>query len=299
MGRRVRWAPTTREVGSEGLPMTPDVVAGMDQWKRQETAVSWDADGGGALSTRAEQHGVLLALLAASEIGDGAVLDLGIGSGLVAEAVLDAQPDSAARGMHHLSDADKAAAFVWMAALMGPGRLGRHSGTLAQRTAISSSTNLIMALVATKSIRRRWQARQSRSVRPRTCGGGDTHARRTTPPWQPAQPDLPNVYVTLATVLEEPDVLRLLLDALAIVECNVLMTIGRRGDPASLAPWPANATVERFYRRRRCSVVVSHGGSGKGQSVRECAVGGLRRRIGPQRGEASEPPLVQRALPSC
>ena len=86
------------------------------------------------------------------------------------------------------------------------------------------------------------------------------------PPWQPARPELPNVYVTLGTVLDEADVLRLLLTALADVDCNVLMTIGRGGDPVSLAPWPANATVEQFVPQAEvlphCAVVVSHGGSG-------------------------------------
>ena len=81
-----------------------------------------------------------------------------------------------------------------------------------------------------------------------------------------ARTDLPNVYVTFGTVLEEPDVLRLLLHALGDLDCNVLMTVGRRGDPASLAPWPANTTVERFVPQAdvlpHCSVVVSHGGSG-------------------------------------
>ena len=64
----------------------------MHEWKGQQAAASWDASGGGPLPTRAEQQAILLALLAASETGDGAMLDLGIGSGLVAEAVLDAQP---------------------------------------------------------------------------------------------------------------------------------------------------------------------------------------------------------------
>ncbi|MGZ4410052.1 MAG: glycosyltransferase [Gaiellaceae bacterium] len=86
------------------------------------------------------------------------------------------------------------------------------------------------------------------------------------PPWKRARPDLPNVYVTLGTVLDEAEVLGRLLEALADVSCNVLMTIGRRGDPASLAPWPANAIVERFVPQAEvlphCSVVVSHGGSG-------------------------------------
>ena len=86
------------------------------------------------------------------------------------------------------------------------------------------------------------------------------------PPWQPAHPGLPNVYVTFGTVLDEADVLRLLLDALATVDCNVLMTVGRGGDPASLEPWPPNATIERFVPQAdvlpHCSAVVSHGGSG-------------------------------------
>src|SRR6266511_6441342 len=66
----------------------------MHQWETDETAVAWDDQGGVELPTRAKQQDLLLALLAASDVGDGAVLDLGIGSGLVAEAVLDALPDA-------------------------------------------------------------------------------------------------------------------------------------------------------------------------------------------------------------
>jgi tRNA (cmo5U34)-methyltransferase len=66
----------------------------MHQWKTDETALAWDSQGAETLPTRAEQQDVLLALLAASEIGDGAVLDLGIGSGLIAEAVLEALADA-------------------------------------------------------------------------------------------------------------------------------------------------------------------------------------------------------------
>ena len=54
--------------------------------------MGWDAGGAKRLPTRAEQQDLLLALLIESEIGDGAVLDLGIGSGLVAERVLEALP---------------------------------------------------------------------------------------------------------------------------------------------------------------------------------------------------------------
>lgn len=116
---------------------------------------------------------MLLALLNGSQVGDGAVLDLGVGSGLVAEAVLDALPEATLVGvdfsspmldlarrrlgrfgsrvrlcdgdlatpeeielprlrygaafsiqtLHHLDDAEKAAALAWTAGLVEPGGL--------------------------------------------------------------------------------------------------------------------------------------------------------------------------------
>jgi tRNA (cmo5U34)-methyltransferase len=66
----------------------------MNQWQTEETAKTWDSGESDQLPTRAEQQEILLALLATTPIGDGAVLDLGIGSGLVAEAVLDRLPDA-------------------------------------------------------------------------------------------------------------------------------------------------------------------------------------------------------------
>jgi ubiquinone/menaquinone biosynthesis C-methylase UbiE len=60
------------------------------QWLKPEQAAEWDAGGGTNLPTRAEQQELLLALLAG--LGDGGLLDLGVGSGLVAEAVLDMLP---------------------------------------------------------------------------------------------------------------------------------------------------------------------------------------------------------------
>jgi tRNA (cmo5U34)-methyltransferase len=64
----------------------------VQQWHSQESAAEWDAGSSEQLVTRAAQQEILLALLAATPIGDGAVLDLGVGSGLVAEAVLDRLP---------------------------------------------------------------------------------------------------------------------------------------------------------------------------------------------------------------
>jgi tRNA (cmo5U34)-methyltransferase len=62
-------------------------------WQQRETARQWDA-GASGLATRAEQQEILLALLREARIGDGAVLELGVGSGLVAEVVLDALPEA-------------------------------------------------------------------------------------------------------------------------------------------------------------------------------------------------------------
>jgi len=62
------------------------------QWQRPETAAAWEASGGAGLPTRAAQQELLLALLHESRVGDGSVLDAGVGSGLVAEAVLETLP---------------------------------------------------------------------------------------------------------------------------------------------------------------------------------------------------------------
>jgi ubiquinone/menaquinone biosynthesis C-methylase UbiE len=142
-------------------------------WERPETAAAWDAGGGAELPTRAEQQALLLALLGASNVDDRAVLDLGVGSGLVAETVLDELPRATLVGvdfsapmlelardrlrrfgsrarlsqgdlsrpaeielprlryaaafsiqtLHHLDDAQKAAAFAWIAGLVEAGGL--------------------------------------------------------------------------------------------------------------------------------------------------------------------------------
>lgn len=56
---------------------------------------------------------------------------------------------------------------------------------------------------------------------------------------------------------------RLLLDACADADWDVLMTVGHLVDPAELGPLPANATVEQFVPQAeilpRASAVVAHG----------------------------------------
>lgn len=68
-------------------------------WQDGETAGEWDASGGAGLPTRVEQQEILLALLCEARVGERVLLDLGVGSGLVAEAVLDALPEASLVGI--------------------------------------------------------------------------------------------------------------------------------------------------------------------------------------------------------
>jgi len=68
-------------------------------WQQRDTARRWDSGAAERLATRAEQQEILLALLRDARVGERVVLDLGIGSGLVAEAVLDALPEASLVGV--------------------------------------------------------------------------------------------------------------------------------------------------------------------------------------------------------
>jgi tRNA (cmo5U34)-methyltransferase len=71
----------------------------MSDWHSAKTATEWDSTAGTRLPTRAEQQAILLALLETAEVGEDAVLDLGVGSGLVADAVLERLPSAALVGI--------------------------------------------------------------------------------------------------------------------------------------------------------------------------------------------------------
>jgi MGT family glycosyltransferase len=79
-------------------------------------------------------------------------------------------------------------------------------------------------------------------------------------------PDRQAVYVTLGTVFNAIAMFRIVLDALADLDCNVVVTIGRNNAPEELAPIPANAIVERYIPQADllpyCTVAVGHGGAG-------------------------------------
>ncbi|HEV7640681.1 MAG TPA: glycosyltransferase [Gaiellaceae bacterium] len=76
----------------------------------------------------------------------------------------------------------------------------------------------------------------------------------------------PLIYATLGTVVNSPRTLVTLLAGLAELDADVLLTTGWQNDPAELGAIPANATVERFVPQDevlpRCSVIVTHAGSG-------------------------------------
>ncbi|MFN0154712.1 MAG: glycosyltransferase, partial [Gaiella sp.] len=80
------------------------------------------------------------------------------------------------------------------------------------------------------------------------------------------RPDAPLVYVTMGTVFGRVDFFETLLEALAEVDCSVVLTVGHDNDPVALPSVPANATVLRFIEQSlilpHCAAVVSHGGSG-------------------------------------
>jgi MGT family glycosyltransferase len=78
--------------------------------------------------------------------------------------------------------------------------------------------------------------------------------------------DAPLVYVTMGTVFNNLEPLRVIIAALGELDVRVLVTVGPKADPAALGPQPARVRVERYVPQtrvlQRCDVVVSHAGSG-------------------------------------
>lgn len=77
----------------------------------------------------------------------------------------------------------------------------------------------------------------------------------------------PLLYATLGAVFNRMRRLRAaILEALAEIDADVLMTVGRNVDPTTIGPIPANVRVESFLAQSdvlaRASLVVSHAGLG-------------------------------------
>ncbi|RKT79729.1 MGT family glycosyltransferase [Terracoccus luteus] len=81
-------------------------------------------------------------------------------------------------------------------------------------------------------------------------------------------PGRPRVYVTLGTIFTTTsgDLFERLVAGVAALGVEVVVTVGRRNDPADLGPQPATVRVERFVPQEHLlpgvDLVVSHGGSG-------------------------------------
>lgn len=92
--------------------------------------------------------------------------------------------------------------------------------------------------------------------------------RSGAPPWPLTRPGAATAYFTLGTVfnLESGDLLERVLDALGALPIQLVATVGRAIDPASLGPRPAHVHVARVLPQADvlpwCDLVVSHGGSG-------------------------------------
>ena len=88
------------------------------------------------------------------------------------------------------------------------------------------------------------------------------------PDWTTSIAGAPSIYFTLGTVFnhESGDLFARVLAGLRELPTNLLVTVGREIDPASLGPQPANVRIERFVPQAEIlphvDLVVSHGGSG-------------------------------------
>ena len=97
--------------------------------------------------------------------------------------------------------------------------------------------------------------------------GFNTAGAEPVPDWLAALPDQPTVYATLGTMQNHhTEIFTAILAALADEPVNLIVTVGRNGDPARFGPQPAHIHVARYIPQSvllpRCAAVIHHGGSG-------------------------------------
>jgi MGT family glycosyltransferase len=93
----------------------------------------------------------------------------------------------------------------------------------------------------------------------------DQSGEETLPEWVRDLPDRPLVYATLGTAFNRTaGVLEATIDAARDQDFDLVVTVGRNRDPASLGALPANVRVERYIPQSlllpHCDAVVSHAG---------------------------------------
>ena len=88
------------------------------------------------------------------------------------------------------------------------------------------------------------------------------------PPWAADLTSAPTVYFSLGTAFASSlrDVFARVIAGLRDLPINLIITVGRRLDPASFGAMPANVHIERYIPQAlilpRCDLVITHGGSG-------------------------------------
>jgi MGT family glycosyltransferase len=79
-------------------------------------------------------------------------------------------------------------------------------------------------------------------------------------------PDAPLIYATLGTAINtRTEILGAFVEALRDERVNLVVTVGRDGDPDQFGPQPPNVRIGRYIPQTllfpRCDLVISHGGS--------------------------------------
>lgn len=93
----------------------------------------------------------------------------------------------------------------------------------------------------------------------------DQSGPETLPDWIAGLPAQPTVYATLGTMFNDAtDLLRSIIVGLRDLPLNLIVTVGRDGDPAAFGPQPDNVRIERYIPQSmivpQSDVVVCHGG---------------------------------------
>lgn len=103
---------------------------------------------------------------------------------------------------------------------------------------------------------------------PRCAAGQDDESTTGVLAWLAERPSRPTAYITLGTVFhqESGDLFPRVVAAVAGLDANVVVTVGREIDPRELGPQPPNVRVTNFAPQGallpHCDVVVCHAGSG-------------------------------------
>jgi MGT family glycosyltransferase len=160
-------------------------------------------------------------------------------------------------------------------------KYGSHTGDVAASLECRCELNLVLIARAFQIEAERFDA-SYRFVGP--CLGAATPA--DTFPWHELGA-APLIYISLGTVFNDrPEFFHACMEAFGGQPLQVVMALGRRLDPASLGPAPANfllqAHVPQVSLLARAALAITHAGP---NSVQECAQAGVPQLLFPQAGD--------------